>query len=142
MANDAPPLPHPPARHLLLIDDDEDVTYLLQSIFRSDQVTVCATGAAALSVVGQGTPVDVVLCDLALPDMDGVALFAALCARRPALADCTLFVSGGALSEAVEVALAKTGCPVLAKPFMLADVVAAVQAVYLASRGAAGPQTR
>lgn len=57
---------------MVVIDDDEDTRELLGFALRQRGATVdvCSSGTDALTRLG-GAPVDVVLCDLVLPDMHG-----------------------------------------------------------------------
>jgi two-component system NtrC family sensor kinase len=65
---------------------------------------------------------DAVICDLRMPDIDGPALFAWIEAHHPDLALRTLFVTGDALGPVAGRFLARSGRPVLEKPFVPADV--------------------
>jgi DNA-binding NtrC family response regulator len=61
------------------------------------------------------------LIDIRLRDGSGVALYEWIAAHRPALASHVAFVTGSAV-PAVIAALATRGCPVLEKPFELAEL--------------------
>ncbi len=76
----APPAPaRPPeasaerkTRHILLIEDNQDVAHMLRLVLQSQghQVTVVPSGARGLEALrGGGT--DIVLCDIGLPHMSG-----------------------------------------------------------------------
>ncbi|MEK7314941.1 MAG: sigma-54 dependent transcriptional regulator [Candidatus Eisenbacteria bacterium] len=58
---------------LLLIDDDEGTSGLLYEIFHGDgyEVAIAATGTEGLRLAAE-RPYDVILCDVLLPDIDGV----------------------------------------------------------------------
>ncbi len=58
---------------LLLIDDDEGTSGLLHEIFHGDgyEVAIAATGTEGLRLAAE-RPYDVILCDVLLPDIDGV----------------------------------------------------------------------
>jgi len=62
------------------------------------------------------------LLDLRLRDGSGVDLYYWIVANRPALARRVVFLTGSANSEALD-RLSATGCPVLTKPFEIADLV-------------------
>jgi diguanylate cyclase (GGDEF)-like protein len=59
-------------RHLLIVEDDPEVQYLLSTILAADgrEVTAVGTGAEAEAVLAV-EPIDLVVLDLILPDMDG-----------------------------------------------------------------------
>src|SRR5919201_1957079 len=61
--------------HIVIVDDEESVRQILQESLAEDgyQVTAVADGAAALQVLKE-TPVQVLITDLKMPDMDGFKL--------------------------------------------------------------------
>jgi CheY-like chemotaxis protein len=77
--------PEPPAR-LLIAEDDQLLSETLQEFLREDGhvVTLAPDGAAALAA-SEGLDFDVLLTDLRMPVMDGMALIRALRAERPQL---------------------------------------------------------
>jgi CheY-like chemotaxis protein len=65
--------------HILVVDDDPTLRLLLAAHFqgRGFRCTVAGDGAAALAVLDR-EPVDVLVTDLAMPGMDGLALLRAV----------------------------------------------------------------
>jgi CheY-like chemotaxis protein len=65
--------------HLLVIEDDEDARELLIEVFQfaGATVTACRDAYAGLESLDARRP-DVIVCDLALPRMDGLAFLRAL----------------------------------------------------------------
>jgi DNA-binding NtrC family response regulator len=70
--SDAPDSEH---RHLLIVDDDPNILTALATLFerRGYSVAQAATGAAGIQAYRQRTP-DLVILDLVLPDMTGIAV--------------------------------------------------------------------
>ncbi len=70
-------------KRILLVDDDESVLFVLQhALSRSGQqheLILCGNGRDALKLAEQ--PLDLVITDIRLPGLDGVALTEALRAR-------------------------------------------------------------
>lgn len=66
--------------HVLVIEDDDDARQLLVDVFQfaGATVTACRDAYAGLENLDTGRPSDVVVCDLALPRMDGLAFLRAL----------------------------------------------------------------
>ena len=63
--------------HILLVDDDPFVTKLIMvqlAQLGHTAVTACGSGGQALAVLETGEPTDLILCDLQMPEMDGVEL--------------------------------------------------------------------
>ena len=70
----------PRARRVLLVDDSAFFRDLLAPLIKAAgyQVVAVASAAQALAAVKSGPPVDIVVTDIEMPDMDGFALAAAL----------------------------------------------------------------
>jgi hypothetical protein len=57
-----------------------------------------------------------------LPSMDGIYLYQRLKVLRPELAQRVVFISGGVISDEVGIFLDRVGCPLIRKPFNVADI--------------------
>ncbi len=114
---------------VLLVDDDPDVRGTAAALLRAagHDVTEAGSGAAALGAMDGGR-FDLVLADIAMPEMDGVQLAGRLRARWPGVP--VLFMTGYA-----DEAILPEGAwgAVLRKPFSAAALEAAV------ARAVAGP---
>ena len=115
----APPPPKPlatNARRVLLIDDDPRLAVALRAGLTGIDLVAARTGAEALQQLSTGA-FDLVLCDLALPDISGIDVFE----KAPAeLRDKFVFMSGGAQDDRAREFLASH--PRLDKPFRLEEV--------------------
>jgi PAS domain S-box-containing protein len=140
-----PPVVAPDRRlhpaHILVVDDEPDVAQLLIDILERDghRVDRANSGREALTRLRYGE-VDLILCDLRMPDLDGPALYRELTAQRPELLSRIVFMTGDTLGGDMSGFLTDTGARVLEKPLDPAGVRAKVQA-YLASRAGAAPVT-
>jgi DNA-binding response OmpR family regulator len=68
--------PHPPVKRIALVEDDTDIAYTIRLNLRKEkryQVEHYISGVAALAAM-QEKPFDLVILDLNLPDIDGLAL--------------------------------------------------------------------
>ena len=72
---------------------------------------------------------DLVICDLKMPRVDGMAFYRAIAATTPALAARLIFVTGDVVGTDAERFLEESGCPWLAKPFRLGDLLRAARDV-------------
>lgn len=113
---------------LLLVEDDFDLSRALSASLatRGFEVHCCATALEALQCVRRGT-VDVVVLDLGLPDMDGLALLQRLRdggSRVPVL----VLTARGTVGERVH-GLTSGADDYLPKPFDLEELVARLQAL-------------
>ena len=110
----------PPLRtrlRVMIVDDDE---FVLRAVARSlsdefECITV-SSGPEALAELRSDARVDALLADVVMPGMNGVELFEALRREHPALAERTVFFSGGIRSSGLRDALESTGRPCLEKP--------------------------
>jgi CheY-like chemotaxis protein len=83
-------------------------------------------GRHALALIEDGEKFDAVLCDLMMPEMGGMDLFAALERVAPELASRVVFLTGGAFTERAAEFLANVKNPTLDKPFAVDDLRAAL----------------
>jgi PAS domain S-box-containing protein len=130
----APPPPAAPVKtkalrgRVLVVDDDEAVSGALSRLLsRDNEVTVASSGAAALSLLANAAPFDVVLCDLMMPQMTGMDFYEALLARAPEQAARIVFVTGGAFTPRAMEFLAKVQNRRLEKPISSKALRALVQ---------------
>lgn len=102
---------------VLIIDDEPSLLRAVtRQLGRNHEVTAVADAESALRIFRHDTAFDVVLCDVSLPAMDGLALFRRVAEVFPALARRFVFMSGdfgAALEELVE----RASVALLMKPF-------------------------
>jgi two-component system, NtrC family, sensor kinase len=104
--------------HVLVIDDDPRIAEAIRRMLADAyQVTSVCTGHEALAQIGGERAIDVVLCDVVIPDLNGVDLYDEIRRLAPALAARFIFVTGWTGDPLVRDLLASTGCPVVTKPF-------------------------
>jgi CheY-like chemotaxis protein len=124
--------PAPPARRLLVVEDDPQLGKVLRRLLQDGghRVRLAASASEAESMVA-GERVDVLVCDVGLPGTRGSALAGALCARGAA--GGTVLISGRQITrEETEEAGANT--VVLHKPFRPQRLLEAVEEVARAFR--------
>jgi two-component system response regulator AtoC len=111
---------------VLVIDDDASLRYTLEAVL-SDAglaVEVCGSGAAGLAAF-EARGADVVLTDLAMPEMDGMKVLERLRALDPSVPVLMLTAHG---SERVAVAAMKAGAhDYIPKPFDPDELVLTVK---------------
>ncbi len=111
---------------ILIVDDDEALRESLALVLSAEEheVQAAADGAAALALLEKG-PVDVVLCDLKMPGIDGLDLLPQLARRLP---DATLILMSahGGPDLAVE-AIRRGAYDYLSKPFTPSEVLLTIR---------------
>ena len=78
---------------------------------------VCAHGGGeALAHFETGEVVDLVFCDLTMPDIDGVEVHRAICDNHPEWRGRFVFLTGGVSDETIDSYIQNSGAQVLSKP--------------------------
>lgn len=117
----APPsaAPAPGRRGRVLVVDDEPrvCDALARLVSGQHELRGATSGRAALELVRAGERFDAILCDVMMPELNGVQLQRAVAEIAPALAARFAFMTGGAFSAEAGCLLAESGAPVLRKPF-------------------------
>jgi PAS domain S-box-containing protein len=112
---------------VLVIDDEESVGRTIRRMLGDEHDVDATTDAAeALRRIEAGESFDVVLCDLMMPFMTGMALHAALTRSRSDHAERMIFLTGGAFTDAGREFLDSVPNARLEKPFTLQTLRALV----------------
>ncbi len=108
---------------VLVVDDEEHIRAVLRrTLRRAHDVVAVASGREAKALLEQDAAFDVVLCDLMMPEISGLALHAWLAARDPALAKRVVFISGGGFTPETSDYVARLDNRQLGKPFDLREL--------------------
>ena len=84
---------------VLIIDDEPLILGALRRAFGADyRITCVADARQALSRLASGERYDVVLCDLMMPEMSGMDVYAELSRVAPDQVDRMIFLTGGAFT--------------------------------------------
>lgn len=92
-------------------------------------VIEAASGTEGLEILHRGAPVDAVVCDVLMPELNGVALYDAIVEQEPRLRQRVVFLTGLASEPAVHELIEARGVPMVSK---LHDLTILVDAVRLA----------
>ncbi|MFL5319333.1 MAG: ATP-binding protein [Myxococcaceae bacterium] len=105
-------------KRVLVVDDHRAVGTSLQLLLRAEHdVDVITESEKALEKLARGDLYDLILCDVMMPGMNGMELFAEVSRRAPEAALRFVFMTGGAVRADAKAFLAATTNPVLEKPF-------------------------
>jgi len=115
-------------RRILVIDDDELVSQWLADVLTTEghEVDIADNGRAALDLL-EARGYDVILSDLRMPDLDGVALYQEVTRRWPDLSRRVIILTGNAEVPEYQRFLAGLGGRSVAKPIDLADLSRLIQ---------------
>jgi CheY-like chemotaxis protein len=127
------------ARRRVLIIDDEVllVRSFCRVLVRDYDVCGVSSAAEAMARIARGDPWDVILCDLHMPEVDGVEFHRWMARSKPELTRRIGFVTGGAFTPQVESFLCSTAAPVLYKPVTPEDLRSFVQELLARATAAA-----
>jgi len=108
-------------RHILVVDDEEDVRETLQSVLKSMNYIphVAANGNEALKIINN-IKIDVVLSDLYMPEMDGIQLLKKVKATNKNVV--FLMITAHPTIETAVEAIKKGAYDYLTKPFHIEEV--------------------
>ncbi|MCI5851060.1 MAG: response regulator [Sutterellaceae bacterium] len=121
---------------LLVVDDEVGIRELLSEILEDEghDVLTAANATEARSIV-ISTPLDLILLDIWMPDMDGVTLLKELAAKR--LLHCPVVMMSGHATIDTAVEATKFGaCDFLEKPISMQRLLSAVDGALSQSKAA------
>jgi DNA-binding NtrC family response regulator len=103
----------------LFVIDDEPMMGATLELTLSDEydVQVFQSAALALEALEANGPAQVILCDLMMPGISGMAFHERLGVVRPDLLSKVLYMSGGAYTSDAREFLATSGARSISKPF-------------------------
>ncbi|RKG73119.1 response regulator, partial [Corallococcus sp. CA049B] len=134
---------------VLIVDDEPRLAQSMRLLLEPDHEVVTVTrGEDALAKAAAGESFDVVLCDLQMPGMDGIAVYRRLQQEAPGLASRVVFISGGASSPEARAFLETVAQRVLEKPVRPDVLLSTVEEMLeggsprVAARGAVGGTRR
>ena len=107
-----------PRGRILVIDDEPIICFTIERLLSVDYDVVAMTSAAgALDRIRGGERFDVILCDLMMPEMDGIDLHQEVRSMAADQADRIVFVTGGAFTPRGQEFLANVPNARVEKPF-------------------------
>lgn len=95
----APPLEPTAPPRVLLIDDDPLVARALKRCLRGYTVEIAQGGRQGLDRLAEDPDIDVIICDLMMPDLSGMDVHAWIAQERPELLSRTVFITGGTVTD-------------------------------------------
>jgi len=121
----AHPLPPATRVRILIVDDEEYITAMVQAALRRNLpclVECVASGQRAVTRLQQAD-FDLIISDVRMPGMDGFELFEWILKHQPHSAGRFLFITGDAGSASLNERLEAMSAPLLRKPFELDALV-------------------
>jgi CheY-like chemotaxis protein len=128
-----------PARALgrvLVVDDEQPIRTAVTRLLRGHEVVAVGSGEEAQALLREDRRFDVIVCDVMMPRMSGMELHMWLAAVDAEAARRVVFVTGGAFTPRSGDYLARSGLPVVEKPFDGKALRALVDEMVAAARAA------
>jgi CheY-like chemotaxis protein len=117
-----------PRGRVLIVDDEPLVAQALERLLQPEYaVSVAGSGPDALALLAAGERFDAILCDVIMPEMNGLGFYDAVVRSHFDHAERIVFMTGGMLMESTRKLVRRVGNPVLEKPFGYDAVVAVLQ---------------
>jgi PAS domain S-box-containing protein len=122
--------PRPRKARLLVVDDEPMVTWSVRRVLGKDwDVVVASSGPEALRAIQNGGRFEAIVCDLLMPEMTGMEVYARVRDIDASLADRIIFLTGGAFTVDVERFLSGLQNARLDKPVQMDELRAQVARV-------------
>jgi len=116
-------------KKILIVEDEMDMAFNYDQIIRGSgmESLVCTDPREALRLISLEQP-DLILCDLRMPEIDGMKLLERIKTERPELP--VIIITGYATIDVAVEAMRKGASDFLAKPFPPDEMVLKVQKVF------------
>jgi len=127
LSPEPPPRSSVAASRILVVEDEPTVAQLVVDVLREEghQAEAVLDSQEGLTRVSRGG-YDLVICDLRMPRLDGVAFYDALVRTSSPIRDRIIFITGDTLAPRTHDFLDRNKLPYLAKPFLVEEIKLAV----------------
>jgi two-component system NtrC family sensor kinase len=144
-ARDSGRIPEPPeepnlqGKRILVVEDEDSIRDFICNFL---QGYGCAVAGArdvreAISSLTDGAPLDLVISDFRMPDIDGQGLYDWIRTNRPSLLDKIIYITGDGLNPLTRAFLARTGVPYMLKPVATPSLIRTVWPMLFGTAGEA-----
>jgi signal transduction histidine kinase len=126
----APPPKSRPARRarVLLVDDEPNILQTYSILLESEfDILTAANGAETLARAEAEPGIDLVICDVMMPDMDAASILDEIRRRHPRLVSRFVLHTGGAMTERTRRLVDSGTFPVFFKPISVAEIADAIR---------------
>lgn len=118
-------------KNIFIIDDESTVLMVLEKMLGTENhVTKALGGRAAFYMLEKNSiNYDVIICDLNMPDINGVDLYQYIQEHIPGMAEKFVFITGDTYIPSMKYFIANIKNPCLEKPFTMEQLTQAMNAV-------------
>ncbi len=112
---------------ILVVDDEPSILHIVSRILLEEYEVSLADNIEVARQKLTQEAFDLILCDVYMPDMNGLEFYRLVRQEFPHLAQRFIFSTGDIIRPALQDGLKETGAPILAKPFDLERLLQQVQ---------------
>ncbi len=121
--------------HLLVIDDEAPLLEAMQEILETNYFVKATTDAQiGLAMIEKGERFDCIICDLMLPQMNGMQFYEQLGILSPEHQRRVIFMTGGSFTQKTDVFLKKSEIVYCEKPMKLKELEKMIHKLVLTER--------
>lgn len=125
----------PVAKQVLVIDDEPAVAQVLVATlqclgYHAEAVYSGQEASDQIAARMPAQPYDLILCDMQMPQMDGRQFYGWIASQYPSLLQRLLFSSGDTMRQEHQQFVQETGCLLLPKPFVRADLLQCLAQIW------------
>lgn len=117
-------------KRILIVEDEDIIVDIIKSVLEeeSNVVDIARNGKEALTIMGINQ-YDVIVCDIKMPQMNGIALYNEIKTINPDIIQRFIFITGDLSTETLEF-LKKTGNEVITKPFKVEKLKTQINSMF------------
>ncbi len=113
-----------PSSRVLVVDDEPLVARAIRRCLSNHDVQIVGSGREALTLLGNGERFDLVLCDMMMPELSGMDVYAEIQKQHPELLGRLVFMTGATFTDRASEFRAAVQNPVLEKPLQTDKLLA------------------
>ncbi|HWA73265.1 MAG TPA: response regulator [Polyangiaceae bacterium] len=126
---------------VLLVDDEPYIRQTYALLLDTDfDVVTAANGGQALACLEADPDIDLVICDVMMPDMDAAQMLGKVRSTRPELVSRFVLHTGGAMSERTRLLVDSGEHPVFYKPMTVTEMVSGIRRLLPLGAGEAAAE--
>lgn len=121
-------------KRVLIIDDDGFLLEALTAVISTKYITTSKLEATeALDLIIAGNEFDVIICDLMMPNMDGIEFYNRLKMVKSHLCENVMFLTGGSFTDRADEFLSQPGIKFSQKPIRSRELLGIIEGIVTAS---------
>lgn len=111
---------------VLVIDDEDAICATIKRLLADNNVLTARSGDEGLEII-RAEPVDIILCDVIMPNVDGITVYETVRENYPELSRRFAFMTGSLFTPNIEEFFSRVDAPCLTKPFDRSQLIKAIQ---------------